>query len=391
MQKDIIIKFLASHDIKISRGLGLQSSTICVNDESFYDNIIINGLSSIGDSYINGKCQIGDLESLITKLILINDRYLDMVKELSWSEVYQTSKLFTLGNGKYYLNKFIKKETSETSQSVKPPRLPDLFYEQMLGLYLQYSSGIWESDDDLDSSQLSQMDEIIGKMKLTDGLKILDLSCGWGQLAAHIASTYAGCQVDAMSPSLQQITYAKKKYAHLTNLSFKCQNYQSINQSDTYHRIISVEPFEQTSNKDLKQYFQMISKLLKPKGIFLYQLITTAKHSPNVNSWINKFLFPNVQLHDLSQVFSTSVETPLKCEQIINYSSHYTETIKSWSENFLTSWPILQKYDHHMFNDQFQRSWQYYLLLFKSLLKESCLSFYECVFTKDLNEIYIWQ
>lgn len=84
-------------------------------------------------------------------------------------------------------------------------------YEVMLGKHMQYTCGYWEkaSEGDLDTAQFHKMELIAEKLKLKPGMKVLDIGCGFGTLAHHLAAKY-GVHVTGCSISKEQTKYGEE-------------------------------------------------------------------------------------------------------------------------------------------------------------------------------------
>src|SRR3990167_5385431 len=69
----------------------------------------------------------------------------------------------------------------------------DLF-AAMLDSRMVYSCAYWAHADDLEQAQFDKLELIGRKLDLQPGERLLDVGCGWGGLAAHVAQ-YFGCPV----------------------------------------------------------------------------------------------------------------------------------------------------------------------------------------------------
>ncbi len=87
---------------------------------------------------------------------------------------------------------------------------PPILYERMLDKNMQYSCAFWgdcsNNSERIDSTTLSaptsktpsemslevaqqrKLQLIVAKLQIEDGMNVLDIGCGWGGLAAFIAS-----------------------------------------------------------------------------------------------------------------------------------------------------------------------------------------------------------
>jgi cyclopropane-fatty-acyl-phospholipid synthase len=62
------------------------------------------------------------------------------------------------------------------------------FYELVLGPSMTYSCGVWASPEiSLEEAQAAKYELICRKLGLLDGMRLLDVGCGWGGMAMHAA------------------------------------------------------------------------------------------------------------------------------------------------------------------------------------------------------------
>jgi cyclopropane-fatty-acyl-phospholipid synthase len=94
------------------------------------------------------------------------------------------------------------------------PRVFGLFLDPTL----KYSSGIYASDtDDLALAQQQKLDYIAEQLAAAPGKRFLDIGCGWGSLAFHLADKY-GCDVVGLTPAPHQAEYIRER-AHERGLA----------------------------------------------------------------------------------------------------------------------------------------------------------------------------
>ena len=110
------------------------------------------------------------------------------------------------------------------------------FYAAWLDPSMAYSSGFAWGEDGLEGAQKRKFDAI--SRRLGPAKTVLEIGCGWGGLARHIASTGAstGAEVTAISLSDQQLAFARADNpAHIT---FRKQDYRDV--EGAYDGIASV-------------------------------------------------------------------------------------------------------------------------------------------------------
>lgn len=113
-----------------------------------------------------------------------------------------------------------------------------------------------------------------------DGMKIVDLGCGWGSLTLHLAERYPNAQITGISNSHSQREYILKTAA---NRGYNVSNITIItcNVSDDKGAldvvkgndlVMTVEMFEHMKNYD--DLLKKVHGFLKPKGRLFVHIFT---------------------------------------------------------------------------------------------------------------------
>ena len=97
----------------------------------------------------------------------------------------------------------VTKEANEQHYEV-----PAAFYDLCLGPCKKYSSGLWPTKNTtFDESEIAMLDLYCQRAELEDGMKIVDLGCGWGSLTLHICKKYPNAKITSISNSHSQKEY----------------------------------------------------------------------------------------------------------------------------------------------------------------------------------------
>lgn len=114
--------------------------------------------------------------------------------------------------------------------------VPAKFYDMCLGRNKKYSSGLWPFpasslgigkgmtlEESLDRSEEAMLDLYCERMELRDGMKVVDLGCGWGSMTLHIAAKFPNCKITSISNSHSQREYilgtAKERGYNVDNIN----------------------------------------------------------------------------------------------------------------------------------------------------------------------------
>lgn len=248
----------------------------------------------------------------------------------------------------------------------------DLF-TLMLDPHMQYSCGYWKDAQTLEAAQNAKLKMICEKLQLKPGMRLLDIGCGWGGLAAYAARHY-GVSVDGVTISAEQQKLAQQHCKGL-NVSILLQDYRDLDK--TYDRIVSVGMFEHVGPKNYDTYFSVVDRCLKPKGLFLLHTIGTNETGVNVDPWINKYIFPNGCLPSIRQIASVS-ESRLIMEDWHNFGSDYDKTLMAWHHRFNAAWPTLAPH----YTAQFRRMFNYYLCACAGAFRARDIELWQVLFSR---------
>ena len=161
-------------------------------------------------------------------------------------------------------------------------------YSKMLGKHMQYTCAYFHKPNmTLDEAQYAKMELIAKKLDLRPGMKVLDIGCGFGSMANHLASKY-NVNVIGVTLSKEQKIYADKNFSN-KNIDILVQDYRSV--EGKFDRVYSVGMFEHVGRKNYKEYYDKCYDLLKDDGIMLIHTIITSTREWNHNRFINKHIF----------------------------------------------------------------------------------------------------
>jgi len=223
----------------------------------------------------------------------------------------------------------------------------------MLDKRMMYSCGYWKNADTLDQAQIDKLELCCQKLQLEKGMKVLDIGCGWGGFAKYAAEHY-GVEVIGINNSKNQTKLAQESCKDLP-VTIKFMDYRDL--EGQYDRIISIGMFEHVGYKNYKLYMKIVSKLLKPKGLFLLHTIGGNKSVIATEPWIDKYIFPNSMLPSAKQI-ANAYQGIFIMEDWHNFGPDYDQTLMAWYDHFIEHWAeIKDDYD-----DRFKRMWTYYLL-----------------------------
>ncbi len=353
-----VSRILSLADIRTD---GKRPWDLVVHDERFYKRVLSGGVLALGESYMDGWWDCSALDELSFRAMRANlTRKVPVTFSLAWH--YVKAAVF---------NRQTKRRSLQVGKE-HYDRGNDLF-TAMLDPFMQYSCGYWKDVDTLDLAQKAKMDLIARKLKLEKGMRVLDIGCGWGGLAKHLASEH-GVSVVGVTISKEQAKLAKRMVAGLP-VKIRVQDYRDLH--ETFDRIVSVGMFEHVGRKNYAAYFRTAARCLSDDGLFLLHTIGANKSSVATNPWTDKYIFPNGHLPSPTQIAAFEKEFVL--EDWHSFGQYYDRTLLAWEKSFVAAWDGLKK----AYSERFYRMWRFYLLTSAGAFRARKIGLWQLVLSKN--------
>ncbi len=324
-----------------------------INDPTFTKKLMRKGSSGLAESYINNEFETEDLPSLIE----LSARNIDVTYK--FSGLLQFTFLQKLFSSNIFLN---NKESCKKNISLHYD-LGNEFFSTWLDKTLTYSCGIFNSrNETLEKAQINKYNKLINLIQPKRGDKILEIGCGWGGFAEHLAKNY-DVKLDCITISKKQLVFAKERIRRLGlnhKVNVKMLDYRDIKKK--YDCIISIEMIEAVGEKYLTKYFKKIKENLLPGGRGAIQAIIIKDELYDryrtKEDFIQKYIFPGGFLPSLQSLNKLSDQSGLKIKNYQLYGRHYYNTLQQWRKSFLESWDAISRQG---FNKSFKNMWDFYL------------------------------
>jgi cyclopropane-fatty-acyl-phospholipid synthase len=262
--------------------------------------------------------------------------------------------------------------------------LSDDLYDLFLDAERQYSCALYQTpQDSLEEAQARKMRHIAAKLRLEDGMKVLDIGSGWGGLALSLAKA-AGADVTGVTLSVEQQRYAEARAARegLSNaVRFRLTDYRQ--QSGRYDRIVSVGMFEHVGAGHYGEYFAKLADLLDDDGVALVHTIGSVGDPAAPHPWIRKYIFPGGYIPSLSEITREIEKSDLILTDLEVLRLHYAETLKAWRERFMANRDkVVEIYD-----ERFCRMWEFYLAACEAGFRHSGLVVFQLQLARKVTTL----
>ena len=324
-----------------------------INSPTFSLKLLRKGSAGLGEGYINNEFEAENLPSLIE----LSARNINIT--------YKFSGFFQFGFIKNFIKKNILSNTKKRSEKniALHYDLGNEFFSTWLDKTLTYSCGIFNSSKEtLEKAQINKYNKLIDLIKPRPGDKILEIGCGWGGFAEHLATNY-DIQLDCITISKKQLLYTKERVRRLglnKKVNVQMLDYREVKKK--YNCIVSIEMIEAVGEKYLDVYFKSIKQNLVTGGRAAIQSIVIHDNLYDryrtKEDFIQKFIFPGGLLPSIKSLNASSDKSGLKIESYKLYGHHYSNTLRKWRESFLNSW---DKISRQGFDSSFKKMWDFYL------------------------------
>ncbi|QVQ51975.1 class I SAM-dependent methyltransferase [Spiractinospora alimapuensis] len=217
------------------------------------------------------------------------------------------------------------------------------FYELVLGPAMTYTCAVYPgTDTSLEQAQWHKHDLVARKLGLEEGMRLLDVGCGWGGMVIHAAKEY-GVRGLGVTLSVQQAEWAQKKIAELGLeglAEVRHLDYRDV-PDGSFDRVSSIGLTEHIGKKNVPDYFASLYRKLKPGGRLLNHCITRPdNHSParKPGGVINRYVFPDGELEGPGWLNTEMNEAGFEVRHQENLREHYALTLRDWSANLDRNW-----------------------------------------------------
>ncbi|MGQ0468190.1 MAG: class I SAM-dependent methyltransferase [Sporichthyaceae bacterium] len=216
------------------------------------------------------------------------------------------------------------------------------FYEWVLGPSMSYTCAAFpKPDSSLEEAQWNKHDLIARKLGLTEGMRLLDVGCGWGGMVRHAAKEY-GVKAIGVTLSAEQAAWAQQairdqgleKLAEVRHV-----DYRDLPEND-FDAISSIGLTEHIGAKQLPSYFGSLRAKLRPHGRMLNHCITrpTTKYPAKAGKFIDRYVFPDGELEAVGEIVSVMQDNGFEVRHEENLREHYAMTLKGWCDNLVDNW-----------------------------------------------------
>jgi cyclopropane-fatty-acyl-phospholipid synthase len=237
----------------------------------------------------------------------------------------------------------------------------DLYALMLDDEHWQYSCAYWaEGVTSLAEAQGAKLKHIAKKLALTPGQQVLDIGCGWGGMAIHLAKHH-DVHVTGITLSEEQAALAREKVREAgvaDKVTILLEDYRDTAASGRkFDRIVSVGMFEHVGRAQFETYFEACAKMLTDDGVMLLHTIGRMGGPGTTDAFTRKYIFPGGYIPALSETVAASEKHRLIAADVETLRLHYGKTLRAWYANCMAHRDAIIA----MYDERFFRMWTFYL------------------------------
>ena len=359
-------------------GSGIKKFKLILKNKGVINRILGEGSIGFGEEFVKGN-------------ILIEGNIQDLLK-IWYGQNYISFKLSLKDKLKLFYNYISSLGTILNSKRNISYHydIGNDFYSLWLDRTLTYSCAYFKKENDsLEKAQLNKYEYISKKLQLKKGETLIDIGCGWGGMMFYAAENY-GVKCEGYTLSEEQYNYLidEIRKRNLTGwIKVYLKDYREAR--GKFDKLVSTGMFEHVGKKFYPVFFEVVKKLLKPKGIGLLQTIGSSRDKPS-DPWITKYIFPGGFIPALQVIVNIMNQKDLVFFDIEDLRRHYVKTLDKWIERFEENINEVRKVLAKSLAssekaEQFIRMWRLYLNGSSVSFKMGNNRLYQITFSNGLN------
>ena len=237
----------------------------------------------------------------------------------------------------------------------------------------------------LEEAQRAKLEAVARKIWVRPGDDVLELGCGWGSLALHLARHH-GAKVTAYNISDEQIRFARERAQReglFDRVRFVEDDYR--NATGRYDAVVSVGMLEHVGARRHRTLGETIDRCLREDGRGLVHSIGRVQPQP-MDAWIERRIFPGSYAPTLGEMIGLLAPFDLAVLDVENLRLHYARTLEHWLERYeKQAEPLRAK-----LGETFVRAWRLYLAGSIAAFRRSSLQLWQVVFARARSAAIPW-
>ncbi|MCF3641365.1 cyclopropane-fatty-acyl-phospholipid synthase family protein [Rhizobium sp. TRM95111] len=336
----------------VFQGTSGPQVTMRLTERRLYRTLVFNAELAAGEAYMDGTMRFEDGSTLRDFLTLFS------INRLSLGS-YPIQKVLRAIRMRFRKRQQSNRKGQAQQNVAHHYDLGNDFYKLFLDENMLYSCAYFrEPGETLEQAQRNKLRLLASKLGLKPGMTVLDIGCGWGDLALYLAAledvTVLGV---TLSREQQALAAARAEKAGLAGrVRFELKDYRDVD--GRFDRIVSVGMFEHVGVHHYDEFFKKLNALMPDDGVAVLHSIGHMSPPGMASPWLRKYIFPGAYSPALSEVFEVVERNSLWVTDLEFLRLHYATTLAHWTERFEANREkVIALYD-----ERFARMWEFYLV-----------------------------
>ncbi len=362
---------------------GFPEIVLRFTDAQVPRNIIMDPRLGAAEAFMDGRLVIeeGDVMGLVS-LLRANDRWERGNNNL------RPSPLKQLLNRVSFAAEQINNRVGSKQNVAHHYDIGNDLYALMLDAeHWQYSCAYWgEGVTTLAEAQFAKLAHIAKKLALSPGQTVLDIGCGWGGMAIHLAQHH-DVHVTGITLSEEQAALARDRVREAgvaDKVTILLEDYRDTAASGRrFDRIVSVGMFEHVGRAQFETFFEACARLLEDDGVMLLHTIGRMGSPGTTDAFTRKYIFPGGYIPALSETVAASEKFRLIASDVETLRLHYAKTIRAWYANCMTHREAIIA----LHDEKFFRMWTFYLAGAATVFEHGNMCNYQIQYIRDRHAV----
>ncbi|KAK9818144.1 hypothetical protein WJX72_007777 [[Myrmecia] bisecta] len=305
-------------------------ATIRLLDCAFFRKVVMRHDTGMGESYMDGDFKVDNLGALMA-IATANAGGIESRRGLLGPLNWVGDKLLLAAH-------LARPNTLQGSRRNIEEHYDagNDMYKLFLDRTMTYSGAIYKQGDDLETAQLNKLDALIARAGLQASDHVLEIGCGWGSLAIR-AAAITGCRVTGLTLSKEQLSEASQRVARAglaDKITLLLCDYRDCPGAGSFDKVLSCEMIEAVGHEHLPSYFSTISRMLKPAGTAVIQVITEPEERYEAycrsSDFIRAHIFPGGHLPSMGAMVEAARGSGLQVQGCKDIGLDYALTLRAW-------------------------------------------------------------
>jgi cyclopropane-fatty-acyl-phospholipid synthase len=188
----------------------------------------------------------------------------------------------------------------------------------------------------LEEAQAAKRELICRKLALREGMRVLDVGCGWGSFVIHAAQRH-GVKALGITLSPSQAELARQRVAEAglaESVEIRLADYRDLTvTTERYDAIASIGMVEHVGSGQIDLYARQLAGLLQPGGALLNHGIARLRHGDaEAGAFSERYVFPDAAPLHVSRVTMALESAGIEPLHVEALRDDYAQTLTHWIE-----------------------------------------------------------